>query len=140
MWGSVFLTIWHRILNADSTKTPSSSITFQRFCWPGCAVKLNSYPHYQLFAKVFIFLRICYCYLSTEVTCLYVYSGASKIQYRICAENKCARTLISGHIWYVNDNLIYAHLHRLLIWKRWERSKKILYNFHFYWSMVILFI
>ena len=25
---SVFLTIWHRILNADSTKTPSSSVTF----------------------------------------------------------------------------------------------------------------
>ena len=28
MWRSVFLTIWHRILNADSTKTPSSSVTF----------------------------------------------------------------------------------------------------------------
>ena len=28
MWRSVFLTILHRILNADSTKTPSSSITF----------------------------------------------------------------------------------------------------------------
>ena len=25
---SVFLTTWHRILNADSTKTPSSSVTF----------------------------------------------------------------------------------------------------------------
>ena len=25
---SVFLTIWHRILNADATKTPSSSVTF----------------------------------------------------------------------------------------------------------------
>ena len=29
---SVFLTIWHRILNADSTKTPSFSVTFSRFC------------------------------------------------------------------------------------------------------------
>ena len=28
MWRSVFFTIWHRILNADSTKTPSSSVTF----------------------------------------------------------------------------------------------------------------
>ena len=28
MWRSVFLTIWHRILNADLTKTPSSSVTF----------------------------------------------------------------------------------------------------------------
>ena len=28
MWRSVFLTIWHRILNSDSTKTPSSSVTF----------------------------------------------------------------------------------------------------------------
>ena len=28
---SVFLTIWHRILNADSTKTPSSIVTFSRF-------------------------------------------------------------------------------------------------------------
>ena len=30
MWRSVFLTIWHRILNANSTKTPSSSVTIQR--------------------------------------------------------------------------------------------------------------
>ena len=28
VWRSVFLTTWHRILNADSTKTPSSSVTF----------------------------------------------------------------------------------------------------------------
>ena len=28
MWRSVFLTIWHRILNADSTKTHFSSVTF----------------------------------------------------------------------------------------------------------------
>ena len=28
MWRSVFLTKWHRILNADSTKTHSSSVTF----------------------------------------------------------------------------------------------------------------
>ena len=28
MWRSVLLTIWHRILNADLTKTPSSSVTF----------------------------------------------------------------------------------------------------------------
>ena len=28
MWRSIFLTIWHRMLNADSTKTPSSSVTF----------------------------------------------------------------------------------------------------------------
>ena len=26
MWRSVFLTIWHRILNGDSTKTPSFSV------------------------------------------------------------------------------------------------------------------
>ena len=31
MWKSVFLTISHRILNAVSTKTPSSSVTFKRF-------------------------------------------------------------------------------------------------------------
>ena len=28
VWRCVFLTIWHRILNADSTKTHSSSVTF----------------------------------------------------------------------------------------------------------------
>ena len=28
IWRSVFLTIWHRMLNADSTKDPSSSVTF----------------------------------------------------------------------------------------------------------------
>ena len=28
VWRSVFLTIWHRMLNADSTKTPSFSFTF----------------------------------------------------------------------------------------------------------------
>ena len=28
MWRSVFLTIWDCILNAASTKTPSSSVTF----------------------------------------------------------------------------------------------------------------
>ena len=28
IWRSVILTIWHRILNADSAKTPSSSVTF----------------------------------------------------------------------------------------------------------------
>ena len=28
VWRSVFLTIWHCILNADSTKTHSSSVTF----------------------------------------------------------------------------------------------------------------
>ena len=32
MQRSVFLCIWHCIFNADSTKTPSSSVTFQRFC------------------------------------------------------------------------------------------------------------
>ena len=28
MWRSLFLCIWHCISNADSTKTPSSSVTF----------------------------------------------------------------------------------------------------------------
>ena len=28
VWRGVFLTIWHRILNADSTKTHSSGVTF----------------------------------------------------------------------------------------------------------------
>ena len=27
MWRSIFLSIWHRILNANSTKTPFSSVT-----------------------------------------------------------------------------------------------------------------
>ena len=31
VWRSVFLTIWHCILNADLTKTPSSSVTFSGF-------------------------------------------------------------------------------------------------------------
>ena len=28
LWRSAFWTIWHCILNADSTKTPSSTVTF----------------------------------------------------------------------------------------------------------------
>ena len=32
VWRSVFLTIWHCILNVDSTKIHSSSVTFQWFC------------------------------------------------------------------------------------------------------------
>ena len=31
VWRSVFLTKWHYILNADSTKTHSSSVAFSRF-------------------------------------------------------------------------------------------------------------
>ena len=32
VWRSVFLTIWHCILNADLTKTHTSSVTFFAIC------------------------------------------------------------------------------------------------------------
>ena len=48
MWRSVFLTIWHCILNADSTKTPSSKWSLSDFA--GCESYLITY-HVQMLIK-----------------------------------------------------------------------------------------
>ena len=45
MWRSVFLTIWHHILNVDSTKPPSSSATFKRFFRLGNLPSMYNYKH-----------------------------------------------------------------------------------------------
>ena len=46
VWRSVFLTIWHRILNADLTKTPSSSghyVNFMTSLTTGCILVALKY-------------------------------------------------------------------------------------------------
>ena len=48
VWRSVFLTIWHCILNADSTKTHSSSVTFWRFCRLGYLLETENNMFFSL--------------------------------------------------------------------------------------------
>ena len=87
---SVFLTIWHRILNADSTKTLSSSVTFLAILPAG---KSNNSIDQVRFGNVF-----SWKFFPKPKTRKFI-QGVPKI--------------CPGHIWCVNDNLNYAHLHRL---------------------------
>ena len=101
---SVFLTKWHCILNADSTKTHSSSVTLQRFCRLGNRNLLVLKNYSSIFEIKVVVLSMMYRMSQKNVPAIFL---------------------------YVNDNLIYAHLHRLpqIANPTWgKRCKFIMYS------------
>ena len=90
MWWNVFLCIWYCILNADSTKTHSSSVTFERFC------RLGKQKQTRNKLKL-CFLLICHLPLFTQN----LYRNKAKMDtgffrvstYESCYLSTCAKNL-----------------------------------------------